>query len=163
MGTVVIEVAPKLFVSNQESCFYEERDGWAVVHACMEPCYERAAHDDAHDPPEGEALIALERGTHLYLNMVDGERPRVPPTLYSASKAFITKHVGDRQVLIHCNDADSRAPAIALIYLAWSGGIPSDGYDAAYKAFMKLYPDYSPGAGIFANMNMRWSDLTAGG
>ncbi len=157
----MIEVAPNLHVSNQESCFYEEREGWAVIHACVSPCYEQAVNDPDHDPPEAEELIALERGNHLYLNMVDGERPRVPPFLYAASKAFLAKHLQNGKVVIHCNDGDSRAPAVALIYLAWSGGLPSDNYDSAYNAFRLVYPDFSPGAGIFANMNMRWADLIA--
>lgn len=152
----MIEVATGLFVGDQSACFYDEREDWAVIHACVEPCYNRSIEGAQ---PAGEDLLVIEQGRHLYLNMVDPERPRVAPLLVERSLAFMRAHLPGTKVLIHCNDGDSRAPSLALVYLAAEGKIANGTFDEASDALMALYPDYSPGAGIFANFTTRWADI----
>ena len=159
----MIEVATGLFVSDQSACFYDERDEWAVIHACVEPCYNKAVEGLSGDKPEGEQLLVIERGRHLYLNLVDPERPRVAPLLIERSLAFIRANLPGTKVLIHCNDGDSRAPSLALVYMAAEGQIANGTFDEASDALTALYPDYNPGAGIFANFTTRWADLIGGG
>lgn len=153
------EITPGLFVGDDSECFDEERSDWAVVHACKEPCHSRAISVQDEAATGEQSALVIERGSHLYLNMLDPERPRISPLLFQTAVQFLRTHVPERKVLIHCNAGDSRAPSIALVYLAGEGKIASDSYDSAEEEFLELYPDFSPGSGVFAYFQNAWSDL----
>lgn len=75
--------------------------------------------------------------------------------------AFMDKHFGARRVITHCNQGESRAPTLALLYLAKrSDVIPGDSYPIAAKTFREnLFPGYQPGLGIQAWLTQHWSDI----
>ena len=56
--------------------------------------------------------------THLFLNMIDPDTPLFKPPLFDSALSFIDRYFPTRKVLIHCNKGNSRAPSLALLYLA---------------------------------------------
>jgi predicted protein tyrosine phosphatase len=71
------------------------------------------------------------------------------------------KHIGKRRVIIHCNKGESRAPSLALLYLAKrTPMLPSESYPTAAEAFRtKLCPEYQPGRGIEIWLSEHWNEL----
>lgn len=72
---------------------------------------------------------------------------------------FASEHY-DRggSLLIHCNQGESRAPTLALLFLAKHlQAIPSDSFLAAQAAFAPLYAGYRPGVGIQQFFATKWA------
>ena len=99
---------------------------------------------------------------HLYLNMVDMPNellPKFTHPMFKAAMGFIDREIKNKKVLIHCNYGMSRSPSLGLTYLAISGVIPKNSFEAAAGKFMELYPKYSPGMGITLYMKHNWDFL----
>ena len=125
--------------------------GWAVVHACKEP-YHRAAlgyTGRACSKDNPEYLIAR-RDNRLILNLVDVDNPDwISPIIIDAALAFIDEPLAlGQQVLVHCNQGQSRAAGIGLLYLAGKNQFSGMTFEQAEEAFTKIYPDYSPAQGV---------------
>ena len=99
----------------------------------------------------GFSLITVyEVRNHLFLNMIDP----------LASLDFIEKHISKRKVIIHCNLGLSRAPSIALLYLAKRAKvINGESYVEAAKDFVQIFPLYKPSRGIVLYLSIKWPEL----
>lgn len=92
--------------------------------------------------------------------MIDPSTPLFPPQLFTKSLDFIDRHISTRKVLIHCNYGLSRAPSIALLYLAKrTKAINAQSYETALQDFIKRFPNYHPGSGIKLYLKTSWNDL----
>jgi protein-tyrosine phosphatase len=72
---------------------------------------------------------------------------------------FIDNRIKQNKILIHCNLGQSRAPSIALIYLANKRVIKNGTFNEAFHDFIELYKDYQPGKGIGLYINRNWTTL----
>ena len=64
--------------------------------------------------------------------------------------------------MVHCNQRKSRAPSVALLFLAkCRAALSNDSYLTARSEFEKLYPGYKPGPGIQAYLRRKWHKLGA--
>ncbi|WP_425410072.1 hypothetical protein [Hyphococcus sp.] len=136
----------------------------AIVHACKSPCHQRAVGykgnlDNAHPN-----YLVIESGNDLYLNMIDPPVPLFKPALFTEAMRFAKEHWdAGRAVLFHCNQGMSRAPSLALQYLAKVRRVISDdSYEAARREFARLYEFYAPGKGIATYLTENWDNIGAG-
>lgn len=156
------EVHSHLYVgSNADYLDMLFQEGWGVLHACKEPYHRNALGYTGRAAPKlhPEYLFAL-RGDRCALNLVDADDPAfIPPAVIEAALGFIDGHMAvGHKVLVHCNQGQSRAPSVALAWLAGERAVPQD-HEAAIQAFTKLYPDYRPNAGVAGYLKANWSDL----
>lgn len=88
-------------------------------------------------------------GRRVYLNMVDAfkkDQTDLVVMLIDSAVTFISQAQSDGQkVLVHCNTGVSRSPTVVLYWMMNSGLLPND-YDAALRAFMRMYKYYVPTA-----------------
>lgn len=93
--------------------------------------------------------------------MIDPPVPLFKPELFTAFLAFARrKTVTGRRLLIHCNKGESRAPSLALLFLAKvTGTISDESFGAARAGFDKLFRGYSPGLGIETYLRKNWTSL----
>jgi predicted protein tyrosine phosphatase len=153
----VIEVHPSLFVGTDGGCFFHTKQEWAVIHACKSPCHQRILSYRGNLSPSHPNYLTYERGRHLFLNMIDPPTPLFKPELFIKSLAFISQHIPARKVLVHCNNGLSRAPSIALLFLAKRvKKINNESFSQAASDFKKLYPCYQPGIGIATYLSQNW-------
>lgn len=157
----MIEVMPDLFVGSQDD--YEGRvkgrSDWSVVQACKEPYHRQALgySGRAAAKTHPEYLVAR-RGNRIILNMVDSEEAKYfSKEIFDPAISFIKKNIGRTKVLVHCNQGQSRAPSIAMLYMAIEGLIPNESFAAAEAAFRKIYSGYSPAAGIRQFIKSHWA------
>lgn len=147
------QVGEKLFVGSEKDCGL----GWPTVHACKHPCHQSAVGYTKNLPKDHPNYLILETDTDLYLNLVDSPFPVFTPEIFEAVKNFI-----DRQtelVMIHCNQGQSRAPALAMYYLAAKGYLSQDNYEDALKIYQTIDPINMSSRGIQLYLRFNWREL----
>jgi len=154
------EVSPGLFVGDEATC----RTGTAraaVVHACKFPCHARAVGYRAKDKiAEHPEYLAAIRGDDLYLNLIDPPVPLFKPASFHTFLGWMMGRRPDQAVLIHCNRGESRAPSLAMLWMATQGLLPRDSYVLAGGVFLTThYPRYEPGEGIRTFLEQHWTAL----
>jgi hypothetical protein len=154
----MFEVYPNLFIGTESECCFTHSEEWAIIHACKSPCHQRAVGYRGNLPSTHPNYLVYEVRNHLFLNMIDPPAPLFKPPLFLASLDFIEKHISERKVLIHCNLGLSRAPSIALLYLAKRAkAINGESYVEAAKDFVQIFPLYKPSRGIALYLSINWS------
>ncbi len=153
------ELTDGLFVGGDRDCFHDERQGWAVVHACKSPCHQRAVGYRGSLPSKHPNYLTFRHDSHLYLNMIDPDLPLFMPPLFLESIEFIAEQLSQRKVIIHCNQGLSRAPSLAMLYLAGIGHIEGSDFERARADFRRIHPEYAPGPGIAAYLRAHWQEV----
>jgi predicted protein tyrosine phosphatase len=154
------EVTDRLFFGDESSCTHECAGSVAVVHACKEPCHRRAVgYSERSLPSSHSNYLVLERGHHLYLNLIDPPAPLFMMPSFVAFMRFVDAQISARPVLIHCNEGRSRAPSLALLYASKRLSLfPADSYAVAAAGFRQRFP-YEPGLGIQKWLTNNWSGI----
>ncbi len=160
----MIEVHPRLFIGTEHDyeAVVRNQPGWWVVHACKEPYHRQLLGYRSRGAPKGhpEYFLAV-RGTRLFLNLVDADDPAyIPKQIIDTALAFVDKGLsGGGRVLVHCNQGESRAPSIGLLYMAArAGALPRSTLDEAEARFRQLYPGYNPKGGIRGFLRANWGE-----
>ncbi|MGD9937531.1 MAG: phosphatase [Methanoregulaceae archaeon] len=164
----MIEIHPNLFIGdeNDYECRVRCESGWHIVHACKDPNHRQALGYRTRAAPKDhpEYLIARRDG-RLILNLIDPPNPAfVPKEIIDAALDFIHSNIGDTRVLVHCNQGESRSPAIGMLYLAThTRKLPFKDFFEAEAAYRTIYPAYNPGPGIRGFLINHWAEYVANG
>ena len=153
-----------LHIGSISSLEHTNPHDWAFVHATQTVHYQIFSWDRKYNKPDKNHpnYIMYEDGNRLSLNWVDGEAYLynwTGPEKFCKILDFIDKWINDKKVLIHCDQGQSRAPTLGLLYLAKRlKTIPSDSFLSARREFVKLYPNYSP-SGIGEYADQKWEEI----
>lgn len=151
-------VIDRLFIGALQDVCGVAPEGFATVHACKNPCYCRKVGK----PKSGEPnYLSFTEGNDLWLNVVDPPTPLFKLAMFDQFLEFMAvQWTAGRSIAIHCNLGKSRAPSLALLFLAKSlGAIPDGSYDEAWDAFEALAGEYTPGKGIETYLRENWSAI----
>lgn len=151
------EVHDRIFVGCDHECF-KNKEGWVTVHACKSPCHQRAVGYRGSLPSNHPNYLVLERKNNLFLNMIDPPQPLFMMPLFTDFLRFTKNHWNNgKKIFIHCNKGESRAPSLALLFLAKViGKISNVSFEKAKEEFLKIYPYYTPGIGIQIYLRDNW-------
>ncbi len=132
----------------------------AVVHGCKIPCHQKAAGYQGTLDAAHPHYLAKDDAYNLFLNIIDPPVPLFKLESFRIFMEFMDRQCAEnRPVFIHCNQGQSRAPSLTLLYAAKRLGLfPADSYEAARAAFEKKYP-YAPGGGIETFLRKNWQLL----
>lgn len=158
----MIEVYDNIFIGSERDCFHDKKEDWRVIHACKNPCHCHAVGYRGNLSSLHPKYLISEKENHLYLNMVDMKKPFSPIYTHPIIKKalnFIYISINNKKILVHCNMGQSRSASIVLIYLAREKIISKNSFKEASIDFIKLYPNYNPGQGIYAYLNFYWNEL----
>lgn len=158
----MIEVFKHLFVGDDNDYQINKapmNQSWFVVHACKEPYHRDAlGYQTRGAPKDSRSYYYLyDRYNHLILNIVDG----VPAEYYNDNmidEAILYCLKGLKNgsnVLIHCNQGESRAPTIAMLVLKKLNVLSSD-FQEAFNSFKEMYINFNPSQGILKYLQSRW-------
>lgn len=158
----MIKVYERVAVGSEAYCRTGNHD-ISVVHACKSPCHQRAVGYRGSLLKTHPNYLSLVTGNNLFLNIIDPPKPLFPDELFKVFLNFSRNQWNSgATILIHCNQGESRAPSLALVFLAKHiKAISNESYDAACADFTKLFPSYTPGTGIQLYLTSRWSMLDA--
>jgi hypothetical protein len=166
-GIPMIEIHSGLWIGS-EADYYEtaaRQQGWAVVHACKEPFHRQALGYSGRGAPKNhpEYLFAR-RGDRLILNLVDVDDPAyIRKEIIDAAINFIDEGVRNGQnVLVHCNQGESRGPSIGFLYLVARTTLLPIEIGAAESRFREMYPRYNPAAGMRGFIHAQFSAYCPG-
>jgi hypothetical protein len=155
-----VRVSDRLSYSGDWACSHANDGTRAVVHACKMPCHRHAVGYTNNLPSTHQHYLVYERGHHLYLNLIDPPQPLFMLPSFVAFLRFVDREIAEREVLIHCNQGESRAPSLALLYMAKRLGLlPSGSYEEAAEAFRSEFT-YRPGEGIRRWLTANWQKIT---
>lgn len=157
------KLSDNLYVGSQDDCKIGHcmKPKHAVVHCVKDPCHSRVARTRKLDKQHANYL-AFEFPGDLYLNMIDPDKPLFQPGTFERFMDFMRRHRDDEQVLIHCNQGHSRAPSLAMLWLAKGlHEIPDESYDVARDSFEKKFPEMmnTEGKGIETYMREHWNEI----
>lgn len=153
-------VTPKLYFGDLTAGHRAPADA-AIVHACKDPCHKKeVGYDKQLDSSHPDYLCRV-KGAHLYLNMIDPPLPLFKPEMFKKFFEFVDAQIAERSVVIHCNQGQSRAPSLTLLYMAKRMQLlPDTDYLSARRAFEQRFP-YNPGKGIESYLATEWASLGA--
>ena len=157
----MIEVHPGLFVGSEaDELGTRGASEWFVGHACKEPFHRAALGYEGRGAPsdDPEYLVAHRPGC-VILNLIDAPDPQfIRAEVVAAAIKAIADNLTRSKVLVHCNKGESRAPTIALLYLALHTDRFDDcDYAAAAARFSESYPAYRPAAGMAGFARAVWA------
>jgi predicted protein tyrosine phosphatase len=154
-------VHERLSFGDEASCTHTIDSPLAVIHACKEPCHRRAVGYSTRTIAKTyPSYLVHERGHHLYLNLIDPPQPLFMMASFEAFLSFVDREIAERDVLIHCNQGESRAPSLALLYMAKRlRSLPNETYVTAASAFRQRFP-YNPGQGVKDWLTTSWHKFT---
>jgi predicted protein tyrosine phosphatase len=139
----------------------EIREGWAVLHACKDPMHRKlVGYTGRGCPKDSPEYLWAERGNRLALNIVDAPSSIFfDKSMIDKALDFIEKKLSSGlKVLVHCNVGESRSASICLLYLIKQGIIKGETLEDCEAKFMKLYPEYNPGAGMRGFVKEHWRE-----
>ncbi len=156
----MIAVYERVYVGGMEVCAHGA-DGRAHVHACKTPCHQYAVGYRGSLANSHPNYLALRRAEHLYLNLIDPPAPLFKLESFRVFRTFAAEQWrAGRDLVIHCNRGESRAPSLALLFLAKDlAVVPVDTFASAASGFTARYSRYSPGVGIVAFLRDNWALL----
>jgi hypothetical protein len=156
----MIEVHKNLFVgADIDENSIRGQSGWFVIHACKEPYHRQALgySGRAASKDHPEYLIARRDGC-LILNLVDVDNVSfVSPVIIDAALEAIAANIATRNVLVHCNQGQSRSPSIAFLYLLrHTDSFEGLTQNEALSKFGAIYPPFSPARGMADFIRLNW-------
>jgi len=156
----MVEVQPGLFVGTEADCRHGSLS-LAVVHACKNPCHVNSVGYRDSLPASHPNYLYSESGNDLALNMIDPPVPLFRAEMFAVFLAFSRRqYCESRPMLIHCNQGESRAPSLALVFMAKIARTIGDAsYDVARADFERVFSGYRPGDGICTYLCGHWVTL----
>jgi hypothetical protein len=153
----MIKIHERLYIGDLTVC----RNGSAelvVIHACKSPCHQRSVGYTGNLPSDHASYLFLAEPYDLYLNIIDPPLPLFKMDSFGQFLAFASRHYkAGASLLIHCNQGESRAPTLALIFLSkYLRTIPDESFATAREAFTSLCVGYRPGLGIQKFLETNW-------
>jgi hypothetical protein len=156
----MVEIYNRVFIGSELSCRSGDNE-WAIVHACKSPCHQNAVGYSGSLKNTHPNYLVLEKETDLYLNMIDPPVPLFMLPLFTSFLRFADNNWrAGKKLLIHCNQGESRAPSLGLLFLSkCQAAISNESYEKAWADFLGLYNLYNPGKGIQIYLSKNWSAL----
>jgi hypothetical protein len=151
------EVFEHVWVGNLKDCVHGTSER-VVIHACKYPCHKRRVGYAKALPSSHEQYLAVEDDWDLFLNMIDPPVPLFKIESFALAKDFLDTH-RDREVVIHCNQGESRAPTMAVLCARWRGLHALNTWKDATALLSERYPVFRPGRGLSTFMETHWGAL----
>lgn len=153
---MIVEVSTNLFVGDAEGIREAKKRGMYIIHAAKEPWHRECLGYTGRAAPKDHPHYLWYADTWaMCCNLVDAPDAKyVPDELVTAIVWQMQAHLSiGKQVFIHCNKGESRAPTMALLYLLKN----EKGWTV--DKFKEAYPAYNPGAGMTAYLQQFIAEL----
>lgn len=170
---MIKQIAPHVFIGSGQDFEDAVTDGAGfdlIISAAKEPWHREALGYKGRGAPkeDPEYLVAYRPG-RVILNFVDAADVKyISEDCIAAALEELHAAVADgRDVLVHCNLGESRAPTIGLLYVLSCEDLNAgfkeceNGYEVIDRYTTHFYPDYNPGDGLRDFVLDKWSNYLA--
>ena len=144
------EIYHDIFIGNEQDYYAIQRESnWAVLHCCKHPF---CLLYTSPSPRDALNLVDMDRFSENYL---DFNRD-----MFDTAFSFLDEYrLQGYKILIHCNQGESRAPTIGLLYIARLGAFEYADFDTSDQKLKEIYPVYMPKRNIFLTVRSLWRDF----
>jgi predicted protein tyrosine phosphatase len=150
-----------IFIGNRADSRLRTDPAWAVVNTAKTVHCEIMGWGNV-TPRDHPNYLSYENEQLLSFNWVDGNAflyKMSGPAAFTRALDFIEEWSKTKNVLINCDQGQSRSPTVALLYLAKRLHVIPDGsFAEARAAFERLYPGYAP-SGIADFVATNWDEI----
>lgn len=110
------------------------------------------------DYPQNESYITFNQDGNLYINWQDwSEAEKFDITTLKLIFDFLDKHL-DKPLVLYCDFAQSRSPAIVMAYLSSKGVFSSNFYEAL-EQMQTIQPEFVFPSGITTFLKTNWREI----
>jgi len=160
----VIEIpGTRLHVGTRLDSTLRNDDAWAVVNTAKTVHCEIMGWGN-RPPSDHPNYVEFEDGQLLSFNWVDGaaylfDYQGRGIERFTRALDFIDRWYPTKDILINCDQGQSRSPTVAMLYLAKRlGTIPGGSFADARSAFQEIYRGYAP-KGIADFVSGHWDEI----
>ena len=164
----MIQVFNSIYVGSQIDfeTIRQNQTKWGILHCCKDPYHKELVRYQGNLSPTHPDYAYKINGNRMALNLVDMDTYSEKYLDFNKTmfiKAFefldLQRQLG-KNVLIHCNLGESRAPSIALLYLSRLGVFNGGDFITAYSIFQGMYPNFTPRKNIITTVKNLWNYFT---
>lgn len=149
----MIHINGGVFIGNMSDCRIDR----TCVHACK-TCHQKTVGYVGSLNKTNPFYLSYQQKDNLYLNIVDSDRPLFYLDTFKIFFEFAKSHYG--KMIIHCDQGTSRAPMLAMLWLAKESVIRNNSYECAYVDYCKLKNfTFLPNKGIKLFVQKYWKEL----
>ena len=151
-----------LYLGSKFDLPFTNDTDWSFVHACKTSHLARLGQQYNASP----YYIMFEEDNHLYINWVDAPLPKMFDwqgqgiSNFTKVLNYIDSFIQSKKVFVHCDQGQSRSPAIAMLYLSKRLKSISHNFIEAKIEFAKIYPDYFSESGITKFIELNWDKIS---
>lgn len=160
------EIHPNIFIGNEQDYYSIQRESnWAILHCCKHPFHCQFVGYRGNLPSSHPDYALKRRGNEMALNLVDMERFSESylgfnKNMFATAFSFLDEYrLQGCKILIHCNQGESRAPTLGLLYIARLGAFDYADFDTSVQRLREMYPIYIPKRNIFLTVKSLWWDF----
>lgn len=162
----MIEIFQNVFIGSERDYFIIQHQlNWAILHCCKNPFHcEFVGYKGSLSPSHPDYALKR-RENEMALNLVDMDRfstDYLPfnKKMFTTAFAFLDEYrTQGYKLLIHCNQGESRAPTLGMLYAARLGAFDYADFDTSVQRLHSLYPQYSPKKNIYMTVRSLWCDF----
>jgi len=140
----------------------EKESNWRSARMCK---YGPGGHKETLQyttpgAPKGKNYLSVEADNRIAINIIDVDDPNIIPfKCIKLALDYVIRQLNDgKNILIACNQGESRGPSTGLAFLRSIGDMPHN-FHQSEKIYKGIYPKYDPGMGIRQVMRSHWSEL----
>lgn len=160
------EIYPNVFIGSEQDYYaIRTQPKWAVLHCCKHPFHCQFVGYRGSLPPTHPDYMLKRQGTEMALNLVDLDRFSSSyldfnKAMFTTAFAFLDEYRAQGyNLLIHCNQGESRAPTLGMLYASRLGAFDYSDFDTAVQRLSSIYPSYHPRNNIFFTVKSLWNDF----
>lgn len=135
---------------------------WVILHCCKDPFHKELVGYRGNLPPNHPDYKFKISGRRMALNLVDMDvyNPKYLEfnlDMFIHAFRFLDSFQGSFSLLFHCNQGESRAPSLTMLYLKHLGYYDNKTFSEAYEEFKAIYPIFKPKDNIIKNVEGLWN------
>lgn len=134
---------------------------WVILHCCKDPFHKMMVGYSGNLQPNHPYYKYKIIGRRMALNLVDmdtfnSKYLEFNLEMFEAAFVFLDSFKNNTNILIHCNQGESRGPSLTMLYLKHLNYFSGISFFSALEKFKILYPAYSPKQNIYQNIRLLW-------
>ncbi len=152
------KIAEHLYVSQCHECSQLTADNYARIYCCHWPCEQSRKPRNGAGTCIGQKILPNEiPQTLFFLELENMEIPRYQVSDFNQHLDLVDRLLKRYDVIISSENAESRAPSLALLWMSFRGQLISRSSFAAARAdFTRIYPRYTPWPGWVIFFEQEW-------
>ncbi|MDR0934830.1 MAG: hypothetical protein LBM03_00805 [Erysipelotrichaceae bacterium] len=159
----MIKVYENIFCGNQlDEHSIKHLDDWVILHCCKIPYHmSMVGYKKSSLPPNHPDYKYKIQGKRMALNLVDIDLFNLNYIefnyeMFTKAFEFLDGFQQIHNVLIHCNQGESRGPMVTMLYLKHLGLYKNKTFLDAYLEFKNRYPALKPKNYIYRTVESLW-------